>query len=149
MNAKIPSSFQIIVYTFQALYNYWTSRDLKTPPFPIPELIMLAMEPTIVPKMEIPSHFSHYRHHTHSPGQGIIFKTREPWSSKSLSYSVFWPQSPSLSDSTLSRLLASFHASPTRPPTLRGPWCLVPIVAAGFQQLFSTFPSPSYPQQRE
>lgn len=113
------------------------------------KLIVLAMEPTIVPKMEIPSHFSHYRHHTHSPGQGIIFKTREPWSSKSWSYSVFGPQSPSLSDSTLSRLLASFHAVPTRPHTLWGPWCLVPTVAAGFQQLFSTFPSPSYPQQRE
>lgn len=90
----------------------------------------MAVEPTSVPKMEIPSYSSHYSHHNHSPKQGIILKIREPWHSKSWSHFILCPQSfyplPG-------RLLASSHPPSTWPPPAKAPGAWSPL-ATGFQQ---------------
>lgn len=92
------------------------------------KLIMLAMEPTIVSKMEIHSHPQHYSL-SHSPKHGIIFKTRESWSSKSWIYSVFHPQISFLIQLYSEHTLGFFPCILHLASTLQGPWCLVSIMA--------------------
>lgn len=130
MNANIPPSLR--AHTFQAFHNYWTARDpLKLHLSQLMKLITLPVEPIGVPKMETPSYSSHYSHHNHSPKQGIILKIREPWSSKSWSHFVFFPQSPSLSYSrwALGFLPSPLHLDSTaKAPGACSPW------STGFQQ---------------